>query len=73
MMLAQERAKGAIVTALQVLQIGPPFEQVGQQRRTHVEPLDQLGKILLQAILQAQRQAGLIVHQLAAVFDQQQQ
>ena len=73
MVLAKERAQGAIVAALQVLQIGPALEQVGYQRSIHVEPLHQLRKILLQAILQAQRQAGLVVHQLATVFDQHQQ
>ena len=54
MVLAKERAQGAIVAALQVLQIGPVFEHVGYQRSIHVEPLHQLRKILLQAILQAQ-------------------
>ena len=54
MVLAKERAQGAIVAALQVLQIGPALEHVGYQRSIHVEPLHQLRKILLQAILQAQ-------------------
>ena len=69
MVLVKERAQGAIVAALQVLQIGPALEHVGYQRSIHVEPLHQLRIILLQAILQAQCQPGLVVHELATVFD----
>ena len=58
MVLVKERAQGAIVAALQVLQIGPALEHVGYQRSIHVEPLHQLRIILLQAILQAQWPAG---------------
>jgi len=73
MVFAKEPAEGAVVAALQMLQVRPLLEQVGDQRCIHVEPLRQLRKVLLQAILQAQRQAGLVVHELAAIFDQHQQ
>ena len=73
MVLAKELAEGAVVAALQVLQVGPLLKQVGDQRSIHVEPPHQQRKVLLQAILQAQRQAGLVVHKLAAIFDQHQQ
>jgi hypothetical protein len=68
--LAKEGAESTVVAALQVLQIGPTLEQVGDQRRIHVEPRHELRKILLEAILQAQLQAGLVIDELAAVFDQ---
>ncbi len=71
--LAKEGAQRAIVAALQALQIGPVFEQAGDQRCVYVEPLRQLRKILLEAILQAQRQAGLVVDEAAAVLDEHQQ
>ena len=73
MVLLKERAQGAIVAALQVLQIGPPPKEIIDQRRIHVKPLWQLRKILLEAVLQTQQQAGFIVDELAAVFDHHQQ
>ena len=74
MVLAEERAQGAIVTALQVLQIGPAMQQVRYERRIEVgEPLQQLREILFQTVLQAQREGGLVVDELTAIFDQHQQ